>query len=95
MWPPPPVQVSSTSGAVLSGYLGMQLLIRKSEKVSCLQFRSVVFPALDKCCDVQTGFGPIHGQLGFDSMMPEHNSIGFCSPCDAKFVPLDFVLQGL
>ncbi len=46
----------------------MQLLVRKSEKVSCLQFRDVVFPALDKCWDVQAAFGPLHGQLGFDSM---------------------------
>lgn len=25
-------------------------------------------PALDKCCDVQAGFGLVHGQFRFDSM---------------------------
>jgi hypothetical protein len=46
----------------------MQPFICKSERASCLQFRDVVLPALDKCCDVQADFRPIPGQLGFDSM---------------------------
>lgn len=62
------MQVSSTCGAVLGANLGMQPFIRKSIKVSCLQFRDVGFSALHKCCGVQTKFGPIDGQLGFDSM---------------------------
>ncbi len=68
------VVVPSTCASLIhiwscAGWLvGHAVLVRKSEKVSCLQFRDVVCPALDKCCDAQAGFGPIHGQLGLDGM---------------------------
>ena len=74
----------------------MQPLVHKSEKVSCLQFRDVLFSALDKCCGLQADFGPLHGQFRFDSDA-KHNcySIRFWFPYDAKFVELDFVLRGV
>ena len=41
------IQIWSCAGWLV----GHAVLVRKSEKVSCLQFRDVVFPALDNCCD--------------------------------------------